>query len=77
MAGIDGYEAVLLWARHCRGDYNALPTLLTYNREDVINLETLMDRAFHMAQSILLGGVGQGINICTPREKGEDAKQRW
>jgi len=77
VAGMDGYEAVLLWDRHCRGDYNALPTLLTYNREDVVNLEILMDRAFHLAQSRLLGVGGQGLNICAPREKGEEAKQRW
>jgi len=54
--GMDGYEAVLLWDRHCRGDYTALPTLLTYNREDVVNLETLMERAFQLAENRLLGG---------------------
>lgn len=56
--GMDGYEAVLLWDRHCRGDYTALPTLLTYNREDVVNLETLMDQAFNLAENRLLGGRG-------------------
>jgi uncharacterized protein YprB with RNaseH-like and TPR domain len=56
--GMDGYEAVLLWDRHCRGDYTALPTLLTYNREDVVNLETLMEQAFHLAENRLLGGRG-------------------
>jgi uncharacterized protein YprB with RNaseH-like and TPR domain len=54
--GMDGYEAVLLWARHCRGDYTALPTLLTYNREDVVNMETLMEGAFQLAETRLLGG---------------------
>jgi uncharacterized protein YprB with RNaseH-like and TPR domain len=53
---MDGYEAVLLWDRHCRGDYSALPTLLTYNREDVVNMETLMEGAFQLAETRLLGG---------------------
>jgi hypothetical protein len=77
VAGMDGYEAVLLWDRHCRGDYHALDQLLTYNREDVVNLEILMDRAFQLGQSRLLGGPDQGLNICANRENGEEAKQRW
>jgi uncharacterized protein YprB with RNaseH-like and TPR domain len=56
--GLDGYEAVLLWDRHCRGDYQALPQLLSYNREDVVNLETLMDEACRLAESRLLAGWG-------------------
>ena len=41
--GMDGYMAVLLWQRYQRGDQGALDLLLTYNREDVVNLEVLMD----------------------------------
>jgi len=52
--GLGGYEAVLLWDRHCRGDYHALSQLLTYNREDVVNLESLMEQAFQLAQTRLL-----------------------
>jgi len=46
--GMDGYMAVLLWQRYQRGDKGALDLLLTYNREDVVNLEVLMDAAFRM-----------------------------
>jgi len=46
--GMDGYMAVLLWERYQRGDRGALELLLTYNREDVVNLEVLMEAAFRM-----------------------------
>ncbi|MGQ9920716.1 MAG: ribonuclease H-like domain-containing protein [Desulfobacca sp.] len=49
LEGLDGYDAVLLWQRARRGDVAALDTLLAYNREDVINLETLMEQAYHLA----------------------------
>lgn len=65
--GLDGYEAVLLWDRHCRGDYHALPQLLTYNREDVVNLETLMDEACRLAESRLLTGRESHGETCLPR----------
>lgn len=77
VSGMDGYEAVLLWDRHCRGDYAALPTLLTYNREDVVNLEVLMDKAFLLGQSRLLASGVQAHNICAQLDQGEEAKQRW
>jgi hypothetical protein len=53
--GMDGYMAVVLWERFQRGDRGALELLLTYNREDVINLEYLMERAFEMHRARLLG----------------------
>ncbi|MBM4275608.1 MAG: exonuclease [Deltaproteobacteria bacterium] len=46
--GLDGYAAVLLWERYLRGDRTALETLLIYNREDVLNLEVLMEGAFRL-----------------------------
>ena len=47
--GVDGYFAVLLWADYVRnGNEKALETLLAYNIEDTINLETLMVAAFNM-----------------------------
>ena len=52
--GMDGYAAVLLWQRYQRGDQGALDLLLSYNREDVVNLETLMDGAFRMERERLL-----------------------
>jgi uncharacterized protein YprB with RNaseH-like and TPR domain len=44
--GMDGYMAVILWDRYQRGDRTALDLLLKYNREDVVNLEVLMEEGF-------------------------------
>ncbi|HLE95864.1 MAG TPA: ribonuclease H-like domain-containing protein [Candidatus Thermoplasmatota archaeon] len=44
--GMNGYDAVLLWHRHLRGDPAALDRLLAYNRADVDNLEPLARRAY-------------------------------
>ncbi len=47
--GVDGSFAVVLWQEYCKtGNPGALDTLLAYNIEDVINLETLMIRAYNM-----------------------------
>ena len=54
--GLDGYMAVILWQRYQRGDRTSLDLLLKYNREDVINLEVLMQRAFEMQRERLLPG---------------------
>jgi uncharacterized protein len=54
--GMDGYMAVILWQRYQRGDRTSLDLLLKYNREDVINLETLMEQAFELQQERLLPG---------------------
>jgi hypothetical protein len=54
--GLDGYMAVILWHRYQRGDRTSLDLLLKYNREDVINLEVLMQRAFEMQRERLLSG---------------------
>jgi uncharacterized protein YprB with RNaseH-like and TPR domain len=41
-AGLSGRDAPRLWARYEQyGDYTALRTLLTYNRDDVVNLAVL------------------------------------
>lgn len=46
--GVDGYFAVLLWYEYENNDnMNALETLLAYNIEDVVNLETLMIEAYN------------------------------
>jgi len=40
--GLNGYDAILLWRRYqMLGDDQALDRLIAYNREDVVNLETL------------------------------------
>jgi uncharacterized protein YprB with RNaseH-like and TPR domain len=47
--GVDGYFAVLLWRDYQRSrNEKALETLLAYNIEDVVNLETLMILAYNM-----------------------------
>lgn len=47
--GVDGYFAVLLWLDYQEnGNDKALETLLAYNIEDVLNLETLMVLAYNM-----------------------------
>jgi uncharacterized protein YprB with RNaseH-like and TPR domain len=46
--GVDGYYAVLLWKEYVRnGDEHALETLMAYNVEDVVNLETLLVGAYN------------------------------
>jgi uncharacterized protein YprB with RNaseH-like and TPR domain len=45
--GLDGFEAVRLWWQWANAaDDRALETLLLYNAEDVVNLETLLDAAY-------------------------------
>lgn len=47
--GIDGYFAVLLWKEFKQtGNEKALETLLAYNIEDVINLESLMVKSYNL-----------------------------
>jgi hypothetical protein len=66
--GMDGYMAVLLWQRYQRGDKGALDLLLAYNREDVINLEVLMDAAFRLERARLLpAGLETGGGDSAPR----------
>ncbi len=51
--GMDGFDAVRLWHRHLAGDEAALAKLVAYNREDVVNLESLMKKAFELHRSLL------------------------
>lgn len=39
--GLGGYEAVLLWRAHMEGEPGALERLVSYNREDTVNLHAL------------------------------------
>lgn len=49
LEGVDGFFAVLLWSEYKRrGNVRALETLLAYNIQDVVNLETLMVRAYNL-----------------------------
>jgi uncharacterized protein YprB with RNaseH-like and TPR domain len=48
LEGVDGFLAVLLWREYTRrGDRQALDTLLAYNVQDVLNLETLAVLAYN------------------------------
>ncbi|MEW6737219.1 MAG: ribonuclease H-like domain-containing protein, partial [Acidobacteriota bacterium] len=42
---LDGFDAVLLWRLHKRGEPAALSTLLRYNAEDVVGLKPLLELA--------------------------------
>lgn len=44
--GLTGLDAIRLWRQHQRGHKTALQTLIAYNREDVVNLETLAEYAY-------------------------------
>lgn len=45
LKGIDGFDAMWLWSRYeDGGDAEALDTLLSYNRDDVLNLRVLETR---------------------------------
>jgi len=49
LEGVDGFFAVLLWDEYKReGDPKSLETLLAYNIQDVITLETLMILSYNM-----------------------------
>ncbi len=49
--GLSGYDAVKLWQKWRRkGDRQALRTLLLYNREDVVNLESLLRIVYQQFQ---------------------------
>lgn len=49
LEGVDGYFAVLLWEEYARQDcLEALQTLLAYNIQDTVNLETLMVKAYNL-----------------------------
>ena len=44
--GVNGYMAILLWNEYCQtGQASALETLLAYNAEDVLSLDTLCRHA--------------------------------
>lgn len=47
---MSGYEAIVLWHEHVRGNPDALPRLLEYNKADVINLKTIMDISWERLQ---------------------------
>jgi len=49
LEGVKGQDAVWLWRDYQRnGNYKALETLLAYNIEDTVNLETLLFKAYNL-----------------------------
>lgn len=55
VAGLTGYDAVLLWRKYrMRRDEAALQRLLDYNRADVENLERLAEIAYERATEVAL-----------------------
>ena len=44
--GLTGFDAVRLWKQYERGDEEALKKLTEYNKEDVMNLKTIMELTY-------------------------------
>lgn len=44
--GMDGYDAVLLWERARKGSAEALDLLVSYNREDTVNLQKVAEEVY-------------------------------
>lgn len=44
--GLSGYDAVCLWREYENGNNKALDTLLVYNKEDIINLQTIINKVY-------------------------------
>jgi uncharacterized protein len=61
LAGLDGYDAVLLWDRARRGNRAARNLLLRYNQEDVVNLESLMEQTYQLGRQRALADI-EGVN---------------
>lgn len=53
--GLSGYDALILWARHERGEEGALATLLDYNRADIENLVPLARWTFDRLKDATIG----------------------
>lgn len=52
--GLTGRDAVRLWRNAQRGSQSDLDLLLAYNREDVVNLEQLMEMAYFDMRSMTM-----------------------
>jgi len=47
LAGLGGWDAVILWRRHLDGDRDALRLLAEYNLYDAVNLRALMGLGYN------------------------------
>jgi len=61
IAGVDGFDATVLWAKYLRGDQSAYQQLIDYNTADVIHLKALMeicyDRLTQQSAEFLKGSI--------------------
>lgn len=62
IAGMDGYDAVVLWRAFRQGDRQALERLIQYNTADIVNLAPLMEKAYAEMKDKLLAGVSPGLS---------------
>ena len=44
--GMTGFDAVRLWKQYERGDKDALAKIIKYNKEDIINLKTILELTY-------------------------------
>lgn len=54
--GLSGFDAIRLWNEYLHGEDSSLKTLVEYNREDVVNLETLTEIAYSKLFHETIGG---------------------
>lgn len=54
--GLNGLDAVRLWAEYRNGDRSALDRLIRYNTADIVNLEPLMETGYRWLMEGLLRG---------------------
>ncbi|MEA1894007.1 MAG: ribonuclease H-like domain-containing protein [Euryarchaeota archaeon] len=60
--GITGFDAVRLWHEYERGSADALELLLKYNREDIVNLETIIELTHpRFVEDAFSGGAAVGV----------------
>jgi uncharacterized protein YprB with RNaseH-like and TPR domain len=61
IAGLNGFDAVLLWTRYRHGDAAALQRLIAYNRADVVNLEVLLKRGYALARDQISAAADKSV----------------
>jgi uncharacterized protein YprB with RNaseH-like and TPR domain len=57
IAHLDGFDAVRLWNEYQAGSDEALELLVKYNAADIINLETLAERAYAELSAQVIGEI--------------------
>lgn len=59
---LSGYDAVILWRKHLRGDRRALDLLVEYNRADVLHLKTILEMCYDRLASRMGGVIRCNVN---------------